>query len=94
MQADNFILQPFIMSTSTYRYKSGDFALQRLREPLKLRFSQRTMQNRVFKASMGETLASWDGADSEQSGIPTKEIIELYRRCVYYVRKYLSEFPR
>jgi hypothetical protein len=29
---------------------------------------------------MGETLASWHGADSEASGVPTKEIIELYRR--------------
>lgn len=53
-----------------------------LRKPLDFHFSKRTISNRIFKASMGETLASWAGADSQASGVPTKEIVELYKRYV------------
>lgn len=63
------------------RYQSdGDVDTRLFKEPLKFHFSNRIMENRIFKASMGETLASWDGADSEASGSPTKEIVELYRK--------------
>ncbi len=33
---------------------------QGLGEPPTFHFSKRTMKNRFYKASMGETLASWD----------------------------------
>lgn len=65
------------------RYPSEDkttSAVATIAKPLEFYFSKRTMSNRLFKASMGETMATWDGADSDASGIPTREIIELYRR--------------
>lgn len=55
-------------------------AVATMARPLEFYFSKRMMSNRLFKASMGETMATWDGADSEATGIPTREIIELYRR--------------
>lgn len=63
------------------RYKSDkNVDTKIVGEALKFHFSKRTMKSRIFKASMGETLASWDGADSAATGVPTKEIVELYRR--------------
>ncbi|KAL7782582.1 NADH oxidase [Trichoderma afarasin] len=64
------------------RYQdSGDAAKQAtLGEPLTFHFSKQTMNGRIFKASMGETLATWDFKNIEASGIPTEEIKELYRR--------------
>ncbi|KAK5425339.1 hypothetical protein LTR34_011231, partial [Exophiala xenobiotica] len=63
------------------RYENNDeINTGRLREPLTFHFSKKTARNRLFKASMGETLASWDMNDPEASGIPTDEIIELYKR--------------
>lgn len=63
------------------RYENdGDASTQRLKHSLLFHFSKRTMKNRLFKASMGETLASWDFAQAEACGIPTKGLIELYQR--------------
>ncbi|KAB2570893.1 NADH-dependent flavin oxidoreductase nadA [Lasiodiplodia theobromae] len=52
----------------------------RLAEQLDFHFSGRTMKNRLMKAAMAEQLATWDPDSAENSGIPTKELIELYRR--------------
>ena len=66
------------------RYENNDqIDIGRLQEPLTFHFSKKTARNRLFKASMGETLASWDINDPEASGIPTDEIIELYKRCAH-----------
>ncbi|KAL6903849.1 hypothetical protein GGI43DRAFT_432556 [Trichoderma evansii] len=64
------------------RYEnSGDAAMRTsLGEPLIFHFSKQTMNSRIFKASMGETLATWDFVNIKTSGIPTQEIKELYRR--------------
>lgn len=65
------------------RYENNDeINTGRLRKPLTFHFSKKTARNRLFKASMGETLASWDISDPEANGIPTDEIIELYKRLV------------
>lgn len=47
-------------------------------------FLQTVHENPYFQSIYGERLASWDGADSEASGIPIKEIIELYKMSVPY----------
>ena len=52
-----------------------------LGEPLQLTFSKRIVKNRLFKAPMTEQLATWSVPNVEARGIPTKELIELYRRC-------------
>lgn len=63
------------------RYHSDDGVdIQGLKKPLAFHFSKRIMKNRLFKASMGETLASWNSSDIEGSGVPTGELVELYRR--------------
>lgn len=66
------------------RYQSsGDAkAQQRLSQPLTFHFSKKTMNTRLFKASMGEALATWDFQNVNASGIPTQEVKELYRRQV------------
>lgn len=51
-----------------------------LAEPLKLEFSGRVAPNRLMKSAMGETLASWDPVNREKSGVPRKELAELFRR--------------
>ncbi|KAL7905182.1 hypothetical protein GGI35DRAFT_461096 [Trichoderma velutinum] len=64
------------------RYQNGDDAAKQtgLGKSLRFYFSKQTMNGRVFKASMGETLATWDFNNMDASGIPTEEIKELYRR--------------
>ncbi|KAF9630223.1 hypothetical protein BFW01_g404 [Lasiodiplodia theobromae] len=66
---------PFTRFTS----KNSEGA-HRLAEQLNFHFSGRTMKNRLMKAAMAEQLATWDPDSAENSGIPTKELIELYRR--------------
>lgn len=51
-----------------------------LAKPLKFEFCGRVAPNRFMKAAMAEALATWDPADRTACGIPTKELIELYRR--------------
>jgi hypothetical protein len=68
----------FTMSVT--RYASADVDCDPLRQPLTFEFSKRTARNRLMKASMEERLATWDDKILEKRGIPTKELIELYRR--------------
>lgn len=51
-----------------------------LGQPLKLAFSGRTAKNRLLKAAMTERLSTWDAENLEARGVPTKELIEVYRR--------------
>ncbi|RJE22487.1 hypothetical protein PHISCL_05173 [Aspergillus sclerotialis] len=51
-----------------------------LLKPLFFHFSQRTAQNRLLKAAMTERLASWDPRLPNKRGIPSPELINLYRR--------------
>ncbi|KAI8624817.1 NADH:flavin oxidoreductase/NADH oxidase-like protein [Xylariaceae sp. FL1651] len=62
------------------RYESAPVDISPLAQPLKFEFSGRTAKNRFFKAAMAEDLASWHPTNLEERGIPTKELIELYRR--------------
>ncbi|KAI0540599.1 NADH:flavin oxidoreductase/NADH oxidase-like protein [Xylaria digitata] len=62
------------------RYESAPVDISPLAQPLKFEFSGRTAKNRFFKAAMAEGLATWHPTNLEERGIPTKELIELYRR--------------
>ncbi|KAI1814446.1 NADH:flavin oxidoreductase/NADH oxidase-like protein [Poronia punctata] len=62
------------------RYESDPADVSRLAQPLEFEFSGRTAKNRFFKAAMAEGLASWHATDVQARGIPTKELVELYRR--------------
>ncbi|KAJ8131719.1 hypothetical protein O1611_g1903 [Lasiodiplodia mahajangana] len=51
-----------------------------LGQPLHFHYSGRTAPNRFLKAAMTEKLASWDPEDIEKRGVPSKELINVYRR--------------
>ncbi|KUJ21404.1 NADH oxidase [Mollisia scopiformis] len=61
------------------RYKSEDVGREPLHQPLAFAFSKRIAQNRLLKAAMEERLAIWDDEILVNRGLPTKELIELYR---------------
>ncbi|KAF4990251.1 hypothetical protein FGRMN_8558 [Fusarium graminum] len=51
-----------------------------LGQPLKFEFSGQTAQNRFMKAAMTERLSTWDPKVLEKRGVPTPELINVYRR--------------
>ena len=51
-----------------------------LAEPLKFEFSGRTAKNRFLKAAMTERMSSWDPKSLPARGVPSDELINLYRR--------------
>ena len=51
-----------------------------LGQPLHFPFSGKTAPNRFLKAAMTERLSSWSPTDFEARGIPSKELLNVYRR--------------
>ncbi|KAH7308516.1 hypothetical protein B0I35DRAFT_442110 [Stachybotrys elegans] len=51
-----------------------------LGQPLEFPFSGKTAKNRFLKAAMTERLSTWDPNVLENRGIPTEELINVYRR--------------
>jgi hypothetical protein len=62
------------------RYESVRVDPGPLGQPLTFEFSKRTAKNRPLKAAMEERLSTWDDKILEKGAVPTKELIELYRR--------------
>jgi len=62
------------------RYESDTSDASALGKPLKFEFSGRTASNRFMKAAMTERLSSWDPKDFKARGIPTKNLINVYKR--------------
>ncbi|RKK20933.1 hypothetical protein BFJ66_g6586 [Fusarium oxysporum f. sp. cepae] len=62
------------------RYTSKDVRPEPLAQELHLCPSGRVAKNRFLKSPMAESLASWDPEIISKRGIPTDELIELYRR--------------
>lgn len=50
-----------------------------LGKPLHFEFSNVTAQNRFLKGAMTERLSSWDAKNLEARGVPSKELINVYR---------------
>ena len=67
------------MAPST-RYESEDVSPAPLGKPLQFEFSGRTAPNRFLKGAMTERLSSWDAKKLEARGIPSKGLINVYRR--------------
>jgi len=66
---------------SSARFEAAqDASPERLAQPLTFTFSKKVAQNRLMHASMAEMLSSWHPTDVEKRGIPSKELIELYKR--------------
>ncbi|KAM0254420.1 hypothetical protein ACHAQJ_006824 [Trichoderma viride] len=51
-----------------------------LAQPLTFEFSGKTAKNRFLKSAMSERLASWDEEDLTKRGIPSDELVNVYRR--------------
>lgn len=62
------------------RYESDSSDASPLGQPLKFEFSGRTAKNRFLKAAMTERLSSWDAKDLKKRGVPSKNLINVYKR--------------
>jgi 2,4-dienoyl-CoA reductase-like NADH-dependent reductase (Old Yellow Enzyme family) len=51
-----------------------------LGKPLEFAFAKKTAQNRFLKGAMTERLSSWDAKNLEARGVPSKNLINVYRR--------------
>lgn len=51
-----------------------------LGQPLEFAFSGQTAPNRFLKAAMTERLSTWDAADKPRRGVPTEQLVNVYRR--------------
>jgi 2,4-dienoyl-CoA reductase-like NADH-dependent reductase (Old Yellow Enzyme family) len=69
---------PFTMAPS--RYESDSSSAELLGTPLRFAFSGRTAKNRFMKAAMAECLSSWDPKDISSRGIPSTQLINVYKR--------------
>jgi 2,4-dienoyl-CoA reductase-like NADH-dependent reductase (Old Yellow Enzyme family) len=64
----------------SHRYESDISDASPLGKPLKFEFSGKTARNRFLKAAMTERLSSWDPKDFKKRGIPSKNLINVYKR--------------
>ncbi|POS71762.1 oxidoreductase [Diaporthe helianthi] len=62
------------------RFEAEDVDPSPLGQPLRFEFSGLTAKNRFMKAAMTERLSTWDPNDFKKRGIPTPELINVYRR--------------
>ncbi|ESZ98187.1 NADH oxidase [Sclerotinia borealis F-4128] len=62
------------------RYESSSSDASPLGKPLKYEFSGKVAQNRFLKGAMTERLSSWDPKDFKARGIPSLDLINLYKR--------------
>ncbi|KAJ5951574.1 uncharacterized protein N7479_009987 [Penicillium vulpinum] len=62
------------------RFPSENVDVSPLGAPLQFEFSQRKAFNRFLKAALTERMASWSLTDISARGIPSQNLINLYRR--------------
>lgn len=62
------------------RYESSNSDASKLGQELKFEFSGRTAKNRFLKAAMTERLSSWDAKDFKKRGIPSENLVNVYKR--------------
>ncbi|KAI9873213.1 MAG: hypothetical protein M1830_000704 [Pleopsidium flavum] len=62
------------------RYPSDGDDASPLGKPLHFEFSGRTAPNRFLKAAMTERISSWDPKNFSARGIPSKNLINVYKR--------------
>ena len=62
------------------RYESRDVDPSPVAQPLHFEFSSKTAPNRFLKAAMTERLSSWSPTDFDARGIPSKNLINVYKR--------------
>jgi 2,4-dienoyl-CoA reductase-like NADH-dependent reductase (Old Yellow Enzyme family) len=62
------------------RYEAEKKDVSPLGKPLDFAFAKKTAQNRFLKGAMTERLSSWDAKTLENRGVPSKNLINVYRR--------------
>lgn len=62
------------------RYSGAETSAEPLASPLKFAFSGQTAKNRFLKSAMTERLSSWDPKVLENRGVPSEDLINVYRR--------------
>jgi len=62
------------------RYQSDNDDAAPLGKPLHFEFANRTAPNRFLKAAMTERLSSWDPKEFAKRGVPSENLINVYRR--------------
>ena len=62
------------------RLPSDKVDISPLAQPLHFEFSGKTAPNRFLKAAMTERLSSWDPKNLEARGIPSKNLVNVYKR--------------
>ena len=62
------------------RIPSDQADASKLGQPLHFEFSGKTAPNRFLKGAMTERLSSWDPKDLPKRGVPSKNLINVYRR--------------
>lgn len=66
--------------SSSPRYEAENVSAGPLGQPLSFAFSKKTAPNRFLKAAMTERLSTWDAQNYEARGVPTPELINVYKR--------------
>ncbi|TEY70342.1 hypothetical protein BOTCAL_0106g00170 [Botryotinia calthae] len=62
------------------RYESSSSDASPLGKPLKYEFSGKVARNRFLKGAMSERQSSWDPKDLKSRGIPSTNLINVYKR--------------
>ncbi|KAL6708285.1 hypothetical protein ACN47E_003209 [Coniothyrium glycines] len=62
------------------RYEAEKKDVSGLGKPLDFAFSKVTAQNRFLKGAMTERLSSWDAQNLEVRGVPSKNLVNVYKR--------------
>lgn len=62
------------------RYDAEKVDPSPLGQPLHFSFSNRTAPNRFLKGAMTERVSSWSSTNLDVRGVPSKELINVYRR--------------
>ena len=62
------------------RFQSDSSDASPLAKPLQFEFSGKTAPNRFLKAAMTERLSSWDPVDFTKRGVPSKNLVNVYKR--------------
>ncbi|KAF7953362.1 hypothetical protein EAE96_006571 [Botrytis aclada] len=62
------------------RYESSSSDASPLGKPLKYEFSGKVAQNRFLKGAMTERQSSWDPKDFKSRGIPSTNLVNVYKR--------------
>lgn len=78
--ASNVIQSGISAITGPARYQSDNVDAAPLGKPLHFEFANRTAPNRFLKAAMTERLSSWDPKVFEKRGVPSENLINVYKR--------------